>query len=247
MDATKIPKNKTFKEALKLTIPMLSSYPLMGIAYGIFMSTMGYNVIWTLLSSVFIYAGAMQFVMVDLLLNQTFLLEVFLITFMVNARHLFYGITMLEPFKNFGYQKIYQSLTLNDETFMLFVSLDQNEQSDKKRLYLYIALLNHSYWIIGSLIGGIFGDLVNIPSQGIEFVMTALYIVLFVDRLENEETHISSYIGVIASLLCLSIFGSDNFIIPTMIVMLVVFLLFKASIMKRYKSTELVNQREETV
>ncbi|MNI66318.1 AzlC protein [compost metagenome] len=172
--------------------------------------------------------------MVDLLLNTAFLLEVFLITFMVNARHLFYGITMIEPFRNFGHQKIYQSLTLNDETFMLFISLDKKNSIDIKRLYLYIAVLNHSYWIIGSIIGGLFGDLVNIPSQGIDFVMTALYIVLFVDRLENEKTHISSYIGVVSSLLCLLVFGPDNFIIPTMITMMVVFLFFKTPITKQY-------------
>lgn len=227
-------KTKVFKDAFKLTIPMLSSYPFMGIAYGIFMSAKGYNVIWTGLSSLFIYAGAMQFVMVDLLLNSAFLLEVFLITFMVNARHLFYGITMIEPFRNFGRQKLYQSLTLNDETFMLFISLDKKNSPDTKRLYFYIAMLNHSYWIIGSIIGGLFGDLVNIPSQGIDFVMTALYIVLFVDRLENEKTHISSYIGVASSLLCILIFGPDNFIIPTMITMMAVFLLFKSPIEKQY-------------
>lgn len=218
---------RVIKEAFYHTIPVMTGYLFLGFAFGVFLESKGYNWIWALLMSVFVYAGSMQFVMVDLLAGAASLIGAAMMTLMVNARHLFYGIAMLDEFKEMGRKKPYAIFSLTDETFSLFCGVKEKFGTDRKQLLFWIALLNHWYWIAGSVIGAVFGSIWHIPSEGIDFVMTALFTVIFLDRWKAETNHSASILGIILSILCLVIFGPSRFIIPAMLSITVVFLLFR--------------------
>lgn len=208
--------------SFKYSVPVMAGYLFLGMSFGVFLDSYGYNWIWSLAMSVFIYAGSMQFVAVYLLANQAPLLEVALIAIVINARQLVYGISMLSYFHHFGWQKPYQMLSLTDETFSLLCHIKIENLELRKKVFLGVSLLNQMYWVLGCVLGSLFGNL--IPAKGIEFMMTALFIVIFIDRWEKESDHTSSITGIVISLLALVILGKENFIMPT-IVMLIIFLL----------------------
>lgn len=167
--------------------------------------------------SLFIYAGSMQYVAVDLLTGGASLLAAALMTLMVNARHLFYGISMIDRYKDTGAKKPYLIFALTDETYSLVCSGEVPEGVDKNRYFFLVSLLNQSYWIAGSVAGAFIGSLLTFNTSGIEFSMTALFIVVFVEQWKGTSNHLSSLIGVAASLVCLSIFGAERFLIPSML------------------------------
>ncbi|MPW25713.1 branched-chain amino acid ABC transporter permease [Alkalibaculum sp. M08DMB] len=213
-------KLKAFKAAFPYTIPVLMGYLFLGIAFGILLSSNGYHYIWAILMSVFIYAGSMQFVAVGLLTSIFDPLGTMLLTLMVNARHLFYGLSMITKFNDMGIKKFYMIFSLSDETYSLLCSTKSPKNLDKNWFYFFIALLNQSYWILGSAIGGIIGSLFTFNSKGVDFAMTALFVVIFINQWQSNTNHTPALIGVFASLLCLIIFGANNFIIPSMIAIL---------------------------
>lgn len=226
-------KTKAFKAAIPLTIPVLTGYLFIGMAFGILSTSNGYNIGWILLMSTTIFAGSMQFVAIDLLTSSFNIISVIFMTLMINARHLFYGLSMLDKFKDMGNKKTYMIFALTDETFSLLCGVDAPEGVNKNWFYFFIAILNHSYWILGSVLGGVLGSVIKFNTQGIEFVMTALFVVIFLDQWDKNKNHVPALIGIVGSLICLIIFGPGNFILPSMLVIAVALALFKKPIEKR--------------
>lgn len=220
-------KLKALKAAFPYTIPVLTGYIFVGIAFGILLSSKGYSFIWAILMSIFVFAGSMQFVAIGLLCTGFNVLTTVIITFMVNARHLFYGLSMLDKFLDMDKKKQYMIFALTDETYSLLCSVSTPEGVDKNWFYFFIALLNQLYWITGSAIGGIMGNLFAFNTKGIDFVMTALFVVIFIEQWEQVKNHIPALVGVIASLICVIVFGAGNFIIPAMVLILAVLLMLR--------------------
>lgn len=228
-------KRKALKAAFPYTIPVFMGYMFMGMAFGILLRSKGYNFGWAIIMSTFIFAGSMQFVAINLLSSSFQLVTIVTMTLMVNARHLFYGLSMLPKFKDMGRKKPYMIFSLTDETFSLLCSAEPPEGVDKHWFYLFIALLNQSYWVTGSAIGGILGSVLSFNTKGIEFVMTALFVVIFLEQWKSNKKHLSAIIGIFASLLCLVIFGAGQFILPSMLLMLFILTVFRRPIEMRNK------------
>lgn len=226
-------KTKALKAAFPVTIPVLTGYLVLGMAFGILSNSNGYHVGWILLMSTFIFAGSMQFVAITLLTSGVNIIGVIFMTLMINARHLFYGLSMLDKFKEMGKRKPYMIFSLTDETFSLLCGVEAPEDINQEWFYFFIAILNHGYWILGSAVGGILGSVIAFNTQGIEFVMTALFVVIFLDQWEKNNNHIPAIIGVTGSLICLIIFGARNFILPSMVVIAVALTVFKKLIEQR--------------
>lgn len=208
----------TVKKAFVDTIPVLSGYLVLGFGFGIILKSNGYGIILAFIMSLTIYAGAMQYVAIGLLTGGTSLLTVALTTFMVNVRHLFYGISMLDKYKEAGKRKWYLIFALTDETFSLLCGDDSGIEADRKRDYwLFISLFDHIYWITGSVIGATVGSVITFNTEGIDFVLTALFITVFIEQWLSEKKHLPAIIGVMVSVICLILFGSENFLIPTML------------------------------
>lgn len=221
------------RAALPHTIPILSGYIILGSAYGILMNSNGISLFWIVFSSVFIYAGSMQFVTVALLTTGFDLIGAFIMTLMVNARHLFYGISFLQKYRRMGLVKPYLILSLTDETFSLLCSAKPPSGVSTKWFFFYISLLNHLYWITGSILGGILGGLINFETRGLEFVLTALFVVIFIDQWKSTKNHIPAIIGVLSAVICRAIFGASDFIIPSMILITLSVTFTKGSIERR--------------
>ena len=208
---------KTFKEALKDSLNILPGYIVLGIGFGVLLKAKGYGFAMCLFMSGLIYAGSMQYVGIDLLSNGASLITAFLMTIMVNIRHLFYGIGMLREYQSLRKHRIYNIFALTDETF----SIVCNKKGEDKDYYFFLSLLNHSYWITGSLIGNILGDVLPFDYTGIDFSMTALFIVIVVSQWENSKDHLPVMLSFAVSLICLAVFGSNDFLIPSMVCIIV--------------------------
>ena len=206
------------KNAFIATTPVLAGYVFLGIAFGLLMNSHGFGVLLVLAMSLFIYAGSMQFVAVDLISGvPASLLTVAVTTIMVNARHIFYGISMLDRYKNAGAKKPYLIFALTDETYSLVCQ--GNHEHD---YYFFVSLLNQCWWVTGSLIGSLLGELLPFTIVGIDFALTALFVTVFCDQWVHSDSHFAAIVGVLASVLCLVIFGAESFLIPTMLLILAV-------------------------
>lgn len=218
----------TIKQAFFKTIPVLFGYLFLGIAFGLLLNKSGYNFIWAFFISLFVYAGSMQFVLISLLGSNLGCVSIALMTLSVNSRHLFYGLSFIEKFKKMGKFYIYMIFSLTDETYSLLCSLEQEDNKSPDKMYFYIAILDHSYWIFGSVLGNLIGDLISFNTTGIDFAMTALFVVIFVEQWLSTKSHFPAIIGGICGILSLLIFGSDKFILPALIGSVFFLLLFKA-------------------
>lgn len=207
----------SIRYAFKRSLPVMAGYLVLGMGFGMLLEAKGYSVLWAFVMSVFIYAGSMQYVAVDLLAGGASLISAALMTLMVNARHLFYGISMIDRYKDMGAKKPYLVFALTDETYSLVCSGDVPEGVDQKKYFFWVSLMNQSYWVIGSTAGALIGSLLVFNTAGIDFSMTALFIVVFVEQWKSAENHLSAVIGVTVSVICLLIFGPDSFLIPSMI------------------------------
>jgi len=210
-------RRKAFKAALPYTLPVFMGYLFLGIAFGVLLSSKGYHAGWALLMSTTIYAGSMQFVAIDLLTSPFNLINALIVTLTVNARHLFYGLSMLDKFKISGKLKPYMIFSLTDETYSLLCSTEPPEGINKKWFMFFVAILDQSYWILGGLIGNIAGTVFTFDPTGIDFAMTALFIVIFVEQWEGTKHHIPALLGLGITVICLVVFGTENFIIFSMI------------------------------
>ncbi len=211
------------KKAFLMTVPVLTGYICLGIGFGIVLESKGFNVLWSFAMGLFIYAGSMQYVAIDLLTGGASLIAAAITTLMVNARHLFYGISMIDKYKDAGKAKSYMIFSLTDETYSLVVS----EESNDKKLYFLISLFNHCYWVAGCTLGGVIGSFLTFNTQGIDFALTALFVTVFVEQWIMSKNHLSAIIGVVSTVICLLIFGSQYFLVPSMLLITLFLTVFK--------------------
>lgn len=223
---------KAFFAAFPHTIPIFAGFTFLGIAYGIYMNASGFSPVYPALMSLTIFAGSVEFVAVNLLLGAFNPLSALIITLMLNARHLFYGISMLDKYRGTGLKKFYLIFGMCDESFSINYTANIPNDVDKGWFMFFVTMLNHAYWFFGATIGGVFGALVKFNTNGLEFVMTALFVVIFLENWMRETTHHSALIGLGLSLLCLILFGGENFIIPSMIIILVILTLMRKPLEK---------------
>ena len=203
---------KEWKQAFMDTLPVMSGYLVLGIGFGVILRTKGYGVLWAAAMSLFIYAGSMQYVGIDLLTSGASLLTTAMTTLLVNARHLFYGISMVDTYKDKKHKGLLAFL-LTDETYSLVCLDDQKSES----YYLYVSVLDYSYWVIGSVVGNVLGSVLPFSTEGIDFALTALFITVFVEQWLHSKDHVPAIIGVVSSVVCLFLFGKENFLIPAML------------------------------
>lgn len=218
---------KAFKKAFPYTIPIFAGFWFLGLAYGIYMNISGFSFIYPLIMSLVIFGGSLEFITVSMLLSPFAPVQTFVMALLIQSRHIFYGISMLAKFKGMGWKKFYLIFGLCDETFSINYSADIPSDVDKGWFMFFVTLLNHFYWVSGSTIGGLVGSLLKFNTDGISFVMTAMFVVIFLEQWLKEKEHYASCIGILVSLVCLMIFGSDNFILPTMITIIVLFALLR--------------------
>lgn len=220
-------KAKAFKAALPYTIPICIGFLFLGMSYGFLMRSKGFSFVYPMLTSLFIFAGSMEFITINLLLVSFNPVYTLLLTIMVNARHIFYGISMLDKYKNCGYKKLYLIFGMCDESFSINCSITPPPDIDKGWFMFFVTLLNHIYWVSGATLGGLLGYVISFDTKGIDFVMTALFVVMFINQWEETENHLSAIIGLICPFICLIIFGSQNFMLPSMALIILCFLLLK--------------------
>ncbi|MFA5528112.1 MAG: AzlC family ABC transporter permease [Peptostreptococcales bacterium] len=226
-------RTKAFKTAFPHTIPVLTGFTFLGVAYGILMNSKGYGTGWTALMSLMAFAGSAQYVAVTFLTTLFNPLYALAMTLIINARHLFYGISMLGKYKDTGKFKPYLIFGLCDETFSIVCSTQAPEDVDPNWFYFFITVLDHFYWVLGSVLGSLLGSLFSFNTKGLDFVLTALFIVIFLEQWKARDNRLSSMIGVSVSALCLIIIGQEHFIIPSMIFILVTLTLLKKHILHR--------------
>ena len=196
------------------------------------MNVSGFSFIYPMLTSMVVFAGSAEFILVNMLLGVFDPIQTFLMILMINARHLFYGLSLLEKYKGTGIKKLYLIFGMCDESFSINCSVDIPEDADKGWFMFFVTLLNHTYWVTGATLGGIFGSFISFNTEGLDFVMTAMFVVIFLEQLLKEKNHISSASGIILSVISLLIFGPDKFIIPAMVMIFAALMLLKKPLEK---------------
>lgn len=212
---------KAFKTAFPYTIPIFAGFWFLGITYGIYMNVYGFSFWYPMLMSLTIFGGSLEFLAVSMLLAPFAPLQVFFMTLMIQTRHLFYGISMLDKFKGMGWKKPYLIFGMCDETFSINCTANIPDDVDRGWFYFFVTLLNHFYWFSGATIGGLVGNLLKFNTEGLDFVMTAMFTVIFTEQWLKSKHHVSEWVGMATSVGCLAAFGADNFLIPTMICILI--------------------------
>ncbi|MBC3886923.1 branched-chain amino acid transporter AzlC [Acetobacterium paludosum] len=221
---------KSFRFAVKQIIPFLFSYLFIGLAFGVLLNKAGYSVLWAFLSGVFIYAGSMQIVMVSLLSSGVPLAMIAVMTFFVNARHIFYGIGFVDKFRKMGWQYPYMILTLTDETYSVLCSLEYPEAVDEQQVDFTIALLCHLMWIFSCTFGSLFGELVPVDMTGIEFSATAFFVTVCVNQWRQFDSRIPAITGLASAIIFYFLLGADRFILPALSVSLIILAIMKDTI-----------------
>lgn len=210
-------RREDIRKAFIASVPVMAGYIVLGAGFGIVLETKGLGLIWAVAMSVFIYAGSMQYVAIELITGGASLITTALTTLMVNARHLFYGISMVDKYKGAGKKKPYLIFALTDETYSLVCSDESVKDVNNKYLYYFtVSLLNQIYWITGTVIGSLSGRMINFSTEGIDFALTALFVTIFTEQWISEKNHGPAIAGLASSMLCLVVFGKDNFLIPAM-------------------------------
>lgn len=225
-------KAKALKAASPSTIPIMTGFLFLGLSYGIYMNSCGFSFLYPMFMSMTIFAGSMEFVTCNMLLGAFAPFQAFVMTLMVNARHIFYGISMLDRFKGLGPKKIYLIFGMCDETFSVNYTANIPDDVDKGDFMFFVTLLNQFYWVFGATLGGLLGSLIKFNTKGIDFVMVAMFVVIFLEQWLKDKTHINSLIGLVISVVCLIIFKADNFILPSMICILAVLTLIRKPLEK---------------
>ena len=220
------------KAAFPYTIPIFAGFTFLGLTYGIYMNVSGFPFWYPMIMSLTIFAGSMEFVAVNLLLGAFDPLQALAMTLMLNARHLFYGISMLEKYRGTGWKKIYLIFGMCDESFSINCTAQVPEGVDRGLFMFFVTLLNQLYWVSGATLGGIFGSLIRFNTEGLDFVMTAMFVVIFLEQWLKEKNHVSSLLGLGLTALCLVFLGPDKFMIPAMAAILGVLLLLRTPMEK---------------
>lgn len=211
---------KALRAAFPHTLPVLAGFLTLGLAYGVLMRTRGYGPLWSLLMSAIAFCGSMQFAAIPLLTAAFDPLQAFLLSLLVNARHLFYGLSMLEKYRGLGKARFPLIYTLCDETFSLVSTIPPPQDVSPKAFYLSISLLDYSYWQLGTLLGGLVGGLLPFDTTGLDFALTALFVVLFLDQVKPREARLSGGTGLACAAAALALFGPDKLVIAAMLLIL---------------------------
>ncbi len=222
----------TVKYAFKKSLPIMAGYTVLGMGFGILMTSHGFAWWWSLAMSIVIYSGSMQYVAVDVMSVGASLISTVMLSVMVNIRYMFYGVSLIEKYKNTGRYKPYLIFALTDETYSVVCSVESNKL-DMPKFYFRLSLFNQLYWVAGSVFGAVLGNAVNINTTGVDFSMTALFIIITLEQWEKSENHIPVITGAGISLFCLLIFGADNFLVPAMLGITAVLFLQKPMITRK--------------
>lgn len=220
------PAMRALRAAFPTTIPVLCGFSFLGIAYGLLMSANGFGPGWSLLTSIAVFAGSMQYVGVGLLAAGAHPLYVLAMTLIINARHLFYGLSMLERLKGSRF-KPYLIFAMCDESFSILCSTDPPEGVDKDWFMLCVALLDQFYWVAASVLGGLLGGFIAFNTQGLDFVLTALFVVIFLNQWRAHKNRLPAAVGLGCTAVCLVVFGPSNFLLPSMAAILTVLTLLR--------------------
>lgn len=229
---------KFLKTVFLKTLPVMAGYVVLGMGFGILLKANGYGVFWALAMSVFIFAGSMQFVGISLIASGASLLSVAVTTLMVNARHLFYGLSMIERYQGAGRKKPYLMHALTDETYSLVCTGDVPPETDPHRYYFFVSLFDQFYWVAGSVTGSLLGAVLPFDTTGIDFSMTALFVTVYLEQWLTGTEHRPALIGVGVSVLCLLIFGRGNFLIPSMIAITVLLMAIRRPLERAARNHE---------
>lgn len=224
--------NKTFKFALKTCIPVILGYLPAGFAFGLMITAIGYNIIVAISMSLFIYAGAGQYLAVEFFKSNASYISIALATFLINSKHMFYGLSLLEEFKSIGRFKPYMIFSLTDETYAVLTGTNFSPEVDSKKCMIYIAVINHISWIVGSFMGALLGTLVKFNTKGLDFAMTALFFVILTDQLKAFKSKIPFIIGTISAIIAWLIFGKSNILLGGSALSVLLLILFKKRIEK---------------
>lgn len=221
---------RAFKYAFPKTIPILMGFLFLGMSYGFYMRVSGFSFFFPLIMSIVIFGGSLEFLAVSMLLSPFAPIQTFLVAIVIQARHLFYGLAMLEKYKGLGMKRLYLIYGMCDESFSINCSAELPSHVDKGWFYFFVTLLNHSYWILGATLGALIGGFISFNTEGIEFVMTAMFVVIFLEGWLKGGKRISSLIGVLSSAVCLVIFGADTFLVPSMVCIVALLSVFRKRI-----------------
>lgn len=220
METRKNTRLVALKAAFPVTVPVMTGYLCLGMAFGVLMKAGGYGPLWSAAMSLVVFAGSMQFLTISLLTAAFDPLQAFLLAVMVNARHIFYGLAVLDKYKGLGKVRAFLIFTLTDETFSIVSSAEPPEGVERKPFYIWVSLLDYVYWVGGSLLGGLMGNLLTFDTTGMDFALTALFVVLFMEQWKKKENRPAGVIGVACAAVSLAVFGADNLVIPAMILIL---------------------------
>ena len=218
------------KAAFPKTIPIMTGFCFLGLAYGIYMNVLGFGFLYPTLMAALIFGGSLEFVAATMLLSPFAPVQTFAVATMIQARHLFYGLAMLEKYKGLGLKRQYLIFGLCDETFAINYSARVPSDVDRGWFYFWVTLLNQSYWVGSAMLGGLLGTVLSFDTNGLGFVMTAMFVVIYLEQFLIERRHVTGLIGFLASTACLIIFGSESFLIPSMVVILIVLTVFRSRI-----------------
>ena len=221
---------RAFRAAAPQTLPVFAGYLVLGLGYGIYVQSLGLPVWLPPLMGTVVYGGSLEFVLASLLLGSFAPVSAFLMALMIQARHLFYGLTMLQRYRGYGLRSAYMIFAMSDETFSITCSAEPPESVDKGWFMFFITLLDQIYWVASAAMGAALGSVLPFSTEGVDFVMTAMFVVIFLNQWEKEKQHASAIIGIAAPLVCLHIFGSGSFLIPSMVCILVALLLLRRPI-----------------
>ena len=216
------------KKCFVTTLPVMAGYLFLGTGFGMLLQSKGYGFLWAVAMSGFIYAGSMQYLAIDLLCGGASLITAAITTLMVNARHLFYGISMIDAYQDTGIYKPYLIFALTDETYSLNCGGAPEDVKNPKLYYFLVSLFNQCYWVTGSALGVLVGTLLPVSTEGIDFALTALFVTVFVEQWKSTQDHIPALIGVICSLVCVIAFGPGSFLIPAMILITIALTLYRS-------------------
>lgn len=223
-------RRRALAAAFPYTVPIFAGFWFIGLAYGVYMNVSGFSFWYPLLMSMTIYGGSLEFLTVSMLLSPFAPVQTLLLALMVQARHLFYGISMLDKYRGLGWKKYYLIFGMCDESFSINYSAKIPEEVDRGWFMFFVTLLNQLYWVSGAAVGGLLGGIISFDTKGLDFVLTAMFVVFFVDQWLREERHYTAVIGVGSSLLCLMIFGPEGFMIPAMVCILALLTLFRGPV-----------------
>ena len=216
-------KQNVLLRSFQTSLPVMAGYVVLGMGFGMVLRVKGFGLPWAFAMSLFIYAGSMQFVLANLLAGGASLLATAATTLLVNARHLFYGISMIDRYRESGKAKPYLIFALTDETYSLLSTdprLIPADPADRNRFYFLVSAMNHAYWILGSVLGSVLGGILPFDSTGIDFSLTALFITIVVDQWQHKNGRLPAVLGFVISIACLAAFGPDRFLIPAMLLIL---------------------------